>query len=188
MISETELRGTGATPEEWLREYALLALRVNRLVTEGNGGTVLIYQGPPEWEAQVAAEATQPSGCLVEDAGRLLDAVPFEPTRAAWLAAQVRAMQAIARRLGDPTMPLAEHARECLGIDVAPVAGSVFEEAHDRLDRALPPGGGTIAERLHGWRDAHVLRPDRAACRSTWPICCTSWRTRRIRATSPRPC
>src|SRR5690554_2466015 len=76
MISETELRGTGATPEEWLREYALLALRVNRLVTEGNGGTVLIYQGPPEWEAQVAAEATQPSGCLVEDAGRLLDAVP----------------------------------------------------------------------------------------------------------------
>src|SRR3712207_2433573 len=79
---------TSATGQEWLRGYAMLALRINRHVTGTTGGTVLIYRGPGEWSAEVESEAPPPAGRLVEDADRLLDDLPSEPRRAAYLAAQ----------------------------------------------------------------------------------------------------
>jgi hypothetical protein len=44
--------------------------------------------------------------------------------------------------------------RECPGIEVGMVPGSVFEQAHDELDRALPMTAGPLAERLRDWRTA----------------------------------
>ncbi|RBO93646.1 hypothetical protein [Nocardia puris] len=72
----------------------LLALQLDRQVS----GTVLIYQGPPEWNRQVDAEEPPPAGRLVDDADRLLGTLPFEPARSRYVAAQVRAMRAVARQ------------------------------------------------------------------------------------------
>jgi hypothetical protein len=105
------------TEQEWLRDYALLALRVNERMTDGTAaGTVLIYRGPREWSAQVENEEPPPAGRLADDAEALLGEVPFEPARARYLTAQVRALRAVARRLAGEELPLPEYAGECLGI------------------------------------------------------------------------
>lgn len=152
-----------ATAPAWLRDYALLALRVNRQVMASSGGPVLIYWGPEEWSALAEAEEPPPPGRLVEDADRLLEDLPREDrARAAFLAAQVRALRAAARRLDGQAPPLAEAARESLGIEAGRVPESVFEAAHAQLDAALPRGGGSLAERLHAWQRAHSLPPERS--------------------------
>jgi len=153
------------TPQEWLRGYAMLALRVNRQVAGDGGATMLVYRGPREWSEQAGREDPPPPARLADDADALLDAPPFEAGRVRYLTAQVRALRAVARRLAGERLPLPEHARECLGVEVSWVDEEVFEEAHARLDRALPRAGsagrGPLAERLRAWQEAHTLPPER---------------------------
>ncbi|TDC78556.1 hypothetical protein [Actinomadura sp. 7K507] len=146
--------------EEWLRSYARLALRVDRLAGGPNtSGLTLVYRGPDEWREEVEREEPVSPGRLVEDADRLLDDPPFEPARAAYLAGQVRALRAVAHRSGGAGPPLPEYVRECLGIEPDWVPESVFEAAHEELDAALPPVPGSLAERMAAWRAAHRLEP-----------------------------
>ncbi|MFH8616775.1 hypothetical protein ACH4E8_17070 [Streptomyces sp. NPDC017979] len=148
------------TPREWLCAYALLALRVDRQTAGSATGTVLIYRGPEEWRAHVAQEAPPPAGLLVEDADALLERIPFPPDRARYLAAQVRALRAVAGRLAGVELPLPEYARACLGVAAQWLPEDLFEQAHALLDAALPHGAGTLAERLHAWQKAHTLPTD----------------------------
>ncbi|MFC4562220.1 hypothetical protein ACFO4E_10170 [Nocardiopsis mangrovi] len=143
----------------WVRDYALLALRIDRRMAGPSGGTVLIYRGPDAWRDRVRAEEPPPAGRLAEDADRLLEDPPFQPARAAYLAAQVRALRAVARRLDGHQAPLPQYARQCLGVDVERLPESDFEQAHDRLDAALPAGAGTLHQRLHAWQAHHTLAP-----------------------------
>ncbi|WP_405638721.1 hypothetical protein [Streptomyces uncialis] len=149
------------TPREWLRAYALLALRVDRRMAGSATGTVLIYRGPQEWRAQVEHEEPVPAGRLAEDADALLARLPFEPGRARYLAAQVRALRAVARRLSGRELPLPEYARECLGIAARWLPEALFEQAHTALDAALPRGTGSLTQRLHLWQAHHTLPADR---------------------------
>ncbi|MFD5315662.1 hypothetical protein [Streptomyces sp. NPDC127098] len=144
--------------DEWVRGYALLALRVARRL-----GGMVIYRGPAAWEREVAAEEEPPAGRLVADAERLLDGLPFGPPRARYLAAQVRALRAVARTLDGTVPPLAEYARETLGVVADPVDESVLGVAHDALDAALPRGSGALADRLRAWEAAHALPEARRA-------------------------
>ncbi|MFE9103752.1 hypothetical protein [Actinomadura geliboluensis] len=69
--------------DEWLRSYALLALRVARAADGPNtSGLALVYRGPAGWREAVAAEEPVPPARLAQDADALLDALPSEPTRA----------------------------------------------------------------------------------------------------------
>ncbi|WP_026404884.1 hypothetical protein [Actinomadura rifamycini] len=148
--------------DEWQHAYAALALRLDRLVRDTWSGTLLIYRGPAEWSAAVDREEPPPPARLADDADRLLDGLPFgDRARAGYLAAHVRALRAVARRLAGDRTPLPEYARACLGVDASPVPESSFAEAHDLLDAALPARPGSLADRLHAWRAAHALPPDR---------------------------
>ncbi|MFI7640240.1 hypothetical protein [Nonomuraea sp. NPDC049400] len=128
---------------EWHKDYEMLALGINRL-----GGGVLIYRG------SVRADTPSTAGELAEQADRLLESAPSP-----YLAAQVRAMRAVARRLDGERLPLAEYARECLGLEPRWLPESVFEEAHAELDAALPRTSGSLADRLQAWQAAHTLQP-----------------------------
>ena len=144
------------TEQEWLEAYVRLTLRIGRQATDGT--SVLVdYRGPDAWRDEVAAEEPPPPGRLAQDADELLDAVPGDPGRAAFLAAHARSLRAVARRLAGEDLPLRDYARACLGIEADWVPESAFEEAHARLDAALPAGGGTVADRLHAWQAAHRL-------------------------------
>ncbi|MEE1942881.1 hypothetical protein V1L54_26300 [Streptomyces sp. TRM 70361] len=158
-------------PQRWLRDHALLALRINRHMAGAATGTVLVYRGPRKWSEQVAAEAPVPPGRLAEDAEALLaglhgtDGGPVTPGRVRYLSAQVRAMRAVARQLAGRELPLPEYARACLGVPVERLPEELFEEAHSRLDAALPRGTGSLHERLESWKTAHSLPPEELADR-----------------------
>ncbi|MBB5782560.1 hypothetical protein [Nonomuraea jabiensis] len=140
---------------DWQRDYAMLALRIDRLVGGAAlSGTVLIYRGPEEWGAQAGSEPPAAPGRLADDAERLLESAPSP-----YLAAQVRAMRAVARYLDGERPPPAEYARECLGLEPRRLPEVVFEEAHAELDAALPKGRGSLAERLRAWQARHTLDP-----------------------------
>jgi hypothetical protein len=118
----------GATPttDEWLRAYALLALRINRRIGETTGGALLDYRGPAEWREQVASEDPLPAARLADDADRLLGDLAFDDrARSACLTAQTRALRA--------------YACQCLGIEPEWLPETVFERAHAQLAAALPP-------------------------------------------------
>lgn len=138
----------------WDQDHAMLALRVDRLMSGGSGGTMLIYRGPAEWSEQASAEPPPAPGALAEEAERLLESPPTP-----FLAAQVRALRAVARYLDGDRPPLAEYGRECLGLTPRWVPEELFEQAHAELDRALPKGSGSLAGRLRAWRQAHTLEP-----------------------------
>lgn len=145
------------TPDEWLHRYALLALRLDRQLQGSATGTVVVYQGPPDWRAEVAGEEPPPAGRLIEDAEELLAEIPFGPDRTEYLAAHVRSMRAVARRLSGVELPLPEYASEVLGVSASFLPEDLFDDAHARLDRALPPGPGSLSDRLHAWQAAHTL-------------------------------
>ncbi|MCK1817754.1 hypothetical protein MTQ13_26345 [Streptomyces sp. XM4011] len=145
------------TTDTWVRAYALLALRIDRRLTGTATGTVLIYRGPQEWRQTVAAEEPRPAGQLVEDAEAVVAGAPDR-----YAAAEARALRMAARRLAGENLPPGEYARAALGIEAGWLPEEVFEEAHARLDAALPPAPGrSLAERLAGWQAAHVLPADR---------------------------
>lgn len=149
------------TAQEWLREYALLSLRLNHRTTGSTTGAMLVYRGPEAWRDQVGSEEPRPAGRLVDDAEALLAELPFEPGHARYLAAQVRALRAVAERLSGKQVPLSDYARECLGVSARPLPEEVFAAAHDQLDAALPRGPGSLTRRLHDWQAEHSLPPGR---------------------------
>ncbi|BAD57153.1 hypothetical protein [Nocardia farcinica] len=150
------------TQARWLRRYALLALRLDRITRAMTVLPVLDYRGPERWRAQVDAEEPAPAARLAEEADALLAELPFEAARAVPLTGQVRAMRAVAERLSGVRTPMAEYASRCLGLPIEPVPEAVFAEAHDRLDAALPPGPGGLADRWRAWKQHHRLaEPER---------------------------
>ncbi|NBE93795.1 DUF885 domain-containing protein [Nonomuraea sp. KC401] len=136
--------------QQWQHDHTMLALRVNRLL----GGGMLIYSGPQEWRAAAESEPPADPGELAAEADRLLELAP-----SAYLAAQVRALRAVARRLDGERLPLSEYARECLGLEPRRLPEEVFEQAHAELDAALPKTGGSLAGRMRTWQAAHTLEP-----------------------------
>lgn len=138
----------------------MLALRVDRRLGEGAGWS-LDYLGPPAWRADAGAEDPPPVDRLIEDAEALLAELPFPPPRAAYLTAQVGALRALLRREAGVVVPLPDLVGECLGLEVAWLDESLFEEAHARLDRALPGPAGSVSARLRAWRARHSLTTDR---------------------------
>ncbi|QYN40238.1 hypothetical protein K1T35_14315 [Pseudonocardia sp. DSM 110487] len=139
-----------------MRSYATLALRIDRHLD----GTALIYDGPAEWRAAVAAEEPVPPATLADECEALRQDIPVDGERGTFLAAQLTAMHATARRLTDEGIPFAEHARRCLGVPIEPTPEDLLADAHSRLATALPPGSGSLAEQLHAWQQTHMVPAD----------------------------
>ena len=144
--------------QDWLHEYALLALRIDRLVKESSGQSMLIYTGPDDWQEEVAQEERTSAAQLVDHADRLIKENPFHGRRATYLNAQLRAMRAVSRQLGGETLSLIEYAHECLGFKPKWLSETLFEEAHAQLDAALPKSGDSLASRLQTWQSTYTLK------------------------------
>ena len=132
--------------EQWLKDYALLALRIDKVMrTLTDLPYVDGYYGPPVWKAQVESEPDMGAGELTRAAMALADALPaqdFEPHRAACLAKQVVAMEAVCRRLSGETLSLQDEVRRCFDVQAAwiPVReGRPDEEVQDYLVKYLQP-------------------------------------------------
>src|SRR5260370_4093100 len=95
---------------QWLHEYALLALRIDKIMrTRTELPYVDGYYGPAEWIATVEAEPETPAPDLVRAAAALAGAPPaldFEPRRASLLAKQITALQTTFANLPGQTLLL----------------------------------------------------------------------------------
>ena len=128
-------------------EYIELGLRLGRHVEN----LVDSYNGPKEISERVEAEELREPASLVEDAVRLREAAD-EP----WLEAQLGALEAVARKLAGEDLSYEQEVERYYGIPATRVPEEELEEAHRRLDAALP-GKGSLAERYQGWRERDTL-------------------------------
>ncbi|MFC4456681.1 hypothetical protein [Deinococcus sonorensis] len=151
---------TVQSADEWLDEYTVLNLRLNRCITAQIGDDSLLdYVGPAEHAMRVRQEPEPAPAHLILDAQRLRQTLPaqgFEPARAAHLLKLVRALDSVARRVAGEAVSLREQALDWFDLHVDYVPDHHFTLAHAMYDDALP-GTGDVMGRLHRWRAHHTL-------------------------------
>jgi hypothetical protein len=125
-----------------VERYLELGLRLGRHADE----LVDSYYGPDEIARRVAEEELRDPRALAEGAAELLADVGEDP----WLAGQVRALGATARRLAGEELSYVEEVELVFGIPPRRGDEADFREAHRRLDDALPGTGG-VAARYRAW-------------------------------------
>jgi hypothetical protein len=106
------------------------------------------FAGPEELAQRVEAEDPRDPAALADDADALLAEVGDD----AWLAAQVRALWANARKLAGERFEYAEEGRLIYGIEPRWHDEDAFDRAAGLLDEALP-GNGDLRARYAGWLD-----------------------------------
>ncbi len=138
---------------ETAEEYLRLALRLGKHLDN----LVDSYYGPPEIAEQVEAEEPRDPAALAEDAARIR-----EGADSPWLAAQLTALETAARKLAGEEISYQDEIERYYGIPAEWVPEERFEEAHRKLDEALP-GDGSLVERYQAWREGDT--PVRRAAR-----------------------
>jgi hypothetical protein len=131
--------------------YLELALRLGR----HDEDLVDFYYGRPELRARIEAEQPVELARLAADARELLAELDD-----AWIAAQVRALEAHARTLGGVELPYAEEVELKFGIRPEWSDESEFERGHALLEEALP-GRGALRERFARRLDEVALSGER---------------------------
>jgi hypothetical protein len=133
--------------EDTATAYIELGLRLGRHVEN----LVDSYYGPPEISERIDAEEPREPTALVEDAVRLREAADDS-----WLAAQLGALETVARKLAGEDLSYEEEVERYYGIQARRVPEEELEEVHRRLDAVLP-GTGSLAERYQAWRERGTL-------------------------------
>jgi hypothetical protein len=128
-------------------QYLELALRLGKHLDN----LVDSYYGPPEISARVEAEEPRDPTSLVEDAKRIR-----KDADTAWLAAQLTALETAARKLAGEDVSYQDEIQGYYGIPAAWIPEERFEEAHRKLEAALP-GNGSLADRYQAWRESDTL-------------------------------
>lgn len=146
--------------EQWFKEYVLLAFRMDKAIQKFTESRFVdYYYGPPEWKAEVEAEAERSPSELVRDAMTLEDALAeqgFEAHRATYLEKQVVALETVCRKLNGETFSLEEEVQRCFDIHPKWISESQFEQGLTLLDEALP-GAGSLPNRLQSWKKRYQL-------------------------------
>lgn len=107
------------------------------------------YYGP-DWG--IKAEEPRDPVVLAAEAEQLLEDVTDDP----WLAGQVRALWAQARKLSGERLSYAEEGELIYGIEPRWHDEEAYRRAHALLDEALP-GGGDLRARLAGWFESTAI-------------------------------
>lgn len=113
------------------------------------------YFGPKEIAERVEREPLRDAASLALDARELAD-----ETDSAYLRAQLRGLETVARKLAGEEIAYAEEVEACYAIPLRRIPEEEFEEAHRALDELLPPGG-TLAERHQRYVEGDPIPPDR---------------------------
>lgn len=133
------------------RRYVELGLRLGK----HDDDLIDSYYGPEDWLRRIDAEEPRDLASLVEDAGQLLADLDDDP----WLAAQVRALWASARKLSGERFDYAEEGELVYGIKPLWYDEEPFRRAAALLEEALP-GSGDLRHRVSQWLDQVAVPPD----------------------------
>jgi hypothetical protein len=122
-------------------------------------GLVDGYYGPPE----LAEGDPQSLEELLEEARTLrahVGMADLDEQRRRWLTAQIDGLECVAEMTAGVEVPWRDAVRRCYGLEIERTPEERFEDAHGRLDGALP-GSGELAERLEVWRRTQDVPTDR---------------------------
>jgi len=133
-----------------IQRYLELGLRLGRHADE----LVDAYYGPEEIARHVDAEESREPATLVDDAQELLAEVAGDP----YLAGEVRALWAQARKLAGEELTYAEEGELVYGIEPRWHDEEPFRAAAAVLDEALP-GAGDLRTRIARWHDEIAVPP-----------------------------
>jgi hypothetical protein len=125
-----------------VERYLELGLRLGRHADD----LVDSYYGPPELASRVESEELHEPAALAEHAAALAAELEHDP----WLAGQVRALEANARKLAGDPLDYADEGRLVYGIEPRWHDEEPFRQAAAQLDEALP-GSGELRERYAHW-------------------------------------
>ena len=134
-----------------VERYLELGLRLGRHAED----LVDSYYGPEELARRVEAEELREPAALAEDADVLLADLGDDR----WLAAQVLALAASARKLAGESLSYAEEGELVYGIEPRWHDEEAFRGAAGLLDGALPGGSGVRA-RFARWFEETAIPPD----------------------------
>lgn len=150
------------TQEQWLQDYAYLALRINKVMPAHTEVPYVDgYYGPWEWKFAVDAETPMSEAALIHAAMMLMDtlsAYNFESRRATFLQKQVRAMETVCRKLNGEVFTLQDEVQRIYDLRAEWVPEAQLAEAMAVYDAVLP-GKGTLADRLHMWNQQYIPAP-----------------------------
>ena len=133
-----------------IERYLELALRLGR----HDDDLVDAYYGPAELAERVAAEEPRPPTALAEDADAL-----FAEADDRWLAAQVQALGATARKLAGEPLDYVEEGRLVYGIEPRWQDEEPFRRAAALLEDAVP-GSGDLPTRYARWFEQTAIPAD----------------------------
>jgi hypothetical protein len=148
-----------------MREYLLLGLRFDRI----ESGYVDAFTGDPALRRVVADESAPVPADLVRQAERLLAVlsdVPrrngFDPARADYLAAHLRALACAGRKFAGAHIGFVDEVHDYFDVDITKGDIETYRQAHARLDEVLD-GSGPLGERMAAHRAAEEIPPQRLA-------------------------
>lgn len=121
-------------------------------------GFVDAYFGPPELRRRPEARPPAQIAADLVDLAAVVRASDYPATRRGYLTAQLRGMEATARRLAGEPLSYADEVRACFDIEPVYTPEARFEEANATLEELLP-GPGPLAERLAAWRRGFEVPP-----------------------------
>jgi len=133
------------------RRYVELGLRLGR----HDDDLIDSYYGPEELARGVDAEEPRDLASLAEEAQELLAELEDDP----WLAAQVQALWACARKLSGQRFGYAKEGELVYGIEPRWHDEEAFRRAASMLEEALP-GSGDLRSRLSQWIDQVAVPSD----------------------------
>src|SRR4051812_22877498 len=148
-------RRTVPAPDPVARDYVLLGLRLDQHIP----GLVDGYFGPADLKAQVDMEQLRSPQRLHDDAAGLRERLRTDVTdagRAAWLDAQLVALETHAAALAGQPLPYLEHVGRCLGFAPRRRPDEEFAAAAATIDELLP-GDEPLTVRLSRWDDRFVV-------------------------------
>jgi hypothetical protein len=146
--------------DSWGQRYLQLALRLDRHIP----GYVDAYTGPSALRDAIAAEKVREPAGLLDDAGELaqeLGELGYPATRQQFLEKQLRAMEALVRKLQGEDLSYRQEVGLFFDITPPKVAEETFLAAHAELDKLLP-GEGPLVERLTAYRDQFIVPKETA--------------------------
>jgi hypothetical protein len=134
------------------------------------------YAGPPAWKAEAHAKndtlqtITRSAAALIARLEHDASATPEDAARRAFLIHQLQAVVARCDLLAGKRRPFDDESQASFGVRLGTIDRAAAVRARAEVERLLPPGSGTLAERYAAFDRRFMIPPDRLAAVMTRAI------------------
>lgn len=139
--------------ENFLKDYVLLILRIDKLFKKEGSYYIDAYIGPDSLKTKVNNEDHFKPQRLIEDANSLLnnlENIEFEDNRKTFMKKHLLAFKSILKVLNNEDINLKQQVKDILNVDLEWTDEKVFKKGLKLFDNGLP-GNGDLNSRYNDW-------------------------------------